>query len=42
MKEINIKIPASPEITGRASFVMLGEGFDEIEALVPVDVVANT
>lgn len=38
MKEINIKIPASPEITESASFVMLGDGFDEIEALAPVDV----
>ena len=38
MKEINIKITASPEITESASFVMLGDGFDEIEALAPVDV----
>ena len=38
MKEINIKIPASPEITESASFVMLGDGFDEIEVLAPVDV----
>lgn len=36
MKEINIKIPASPEITESASFVMLGDGFDEIGHLHPL------
>jgi len=38
MTEISIKIPASVKPEGRATFVMLGTGFDEIEALAPVDV----
>lgn len=38
MTEISIKIPASAKPTGKATMVMLGTGFDEIEALAPVDV----
>ena len=38
MKEINIKIPASPEITESASFVILGVVSDDTEVLAPVDV----
>lgn len=33
-----LSIPAHAAPTGKASFVMLGTGFDEIEALAPVDV----
>lgn len=38
MTEISIRIPASAKPSGKAAFVMLGTGFDEIEALAPVDV----
>ena len=38
MTEISISIPASAQPSGKAVFVMLGTGFDEIEALAPVDV----
>lgn len=38
MTEISIRIPASAKPSGKATFVMLGTGFDEIEALAPVDV----
>lgn len=38
MTEISIKITASSSPSGKAAFVMLGNGFDEIEALAPVDV----
>lgn len=38
MQEISIKIPASAAPSGLASCVMLGNGFDEIEAFAPVDV----
>lgn len=38
MTEISIKIPASVKPEGKATFVMLGTGFDEIEAIAPVDV----
>lgn len=38
MTENSISIPASAKPTGKATFVMLGTGFDEIEALAPVDV----
>lgn len=38
MTEISISIPASARPSGKAVFVMLGTGFDEIEALAPVDV----
>ena len=38
MTEISISIPASARPSGKAAFVMLGTGFDEIEALAPVDV----
>lgn len=32
MTEISISIPASAQPSGKAVFVMLGTGFDEIEA----------
>ena len=35
MTEISISIPASAQPSGKAVFVMLGTGFDEIEALAP-------
>ncbi len=38
MTETSIRIPASSRPSGKATFVMLGNGFDEIEALAPVDV----
>ena len=38
MTEISISIPASAQPSGKAVFVMLGTGFDEIEALAPIDV----
>ena len=38
MTEISISIPPSAQPSGKAVFVMLGTGFDEIEALAPVDV----
>lgn len=38
MTENSICIPASIKPTGKAIFVMLGTGFDEIEAIAPVDV----
>ena len=38
MTETSIKIPASVKPEGKATFVMLGTGFDEIEAIAPVDV----
>lgn len=38
MTEISINIPASEKPDGKATFVMLGTGFDEIEAIAPVDV----
>lgn len=38
MKEISVLIPEPPKVASKATFVMLGEGFDEIEALAPVDV----
>ena len=38
MTENSIKIPASVKPEGKATFVMLGTGFDEIEAIAPVDV----
>ncbi len=38
MTEISNRIPASAKPSGKAAFVMLGTGFDEIEALAPVDV----
>lgn len=38
MIETSIRIPASSRPSGKATFVMLGNGFDEIEALAPVDV----
>lgn len=38
MTKISISIPASAKTSGKANFVMLGTGFDEIEALAPVDV----
>ncbi len=38
MTEISIKIPAPTKPSGKAAMVMLGTGFDEIEALAPVDV----
>ena len=38
MTEISISIPASAQPSGKATFMMLGTGFDEIEALAPVDV----
>ncbi len=38
MTENIISIPVSAKPKGKASFVMLGTGFDEIEALAPVDV----
>lgn len=38
MTEISISIPPSVQPSGKAVFVMLGTGFDEIEALAPVDV----
>lgn len=38
MNEISIKVPAPAKPSGKATFVMLGTGFDEIEALGPVDV----
>lgn len=38
MTEISISIPASAQPSGKAAFMMLGTGFDEIEALAPVDV----
>ncbi len=38
MTEISIKIPAPTKPLGKAAMVMLGTGFDEIEALAPVDV----
>lgn len=38
MTEISITIPSSSRPSGKATFVMLGNGFDEIEALAPVDV----
>ena len=36
MTEISISIPPSAQPSGKAVFVMLGTGFDEIEALAPV------
>ena len=38
MTEISISIPPSAQPSGKAVFVMVGTGFDEIEALAPVDV----
>ena len=38
MTETSIRIPTSSRPSGKATFVMLGNGFDEIEALAPVDV----
>ena len=38
MTEISISIPVSAQPLGKAVFVMLGKGFDEIEALAPVDI----
>lgn len=38
MIEIKINIPKSAKPSGKAVYVMLGTGFDEIEALGPVDV----
>lgn len=38
MTEIKINIPKSSKPSGQAVYVMLGSGFDEIEALGPVDV----
>ena len=38
MTETSIKIPSSAKPEGKATFVMLGTGFDEIEAIAPVDV----
>ncbi|MEZ3550539.1 DJ-1 family glyoxalase III [Muribaculum intestinale] len=38
MTEISISVPASAKPSCKAVFVMLGTGFDEIEALAPVDV----
>ncbi len=38
MTEISISIPASVQPSVKAVFVMLGTGFDEIEALAPIDV----
>lgn len=38
MTEIKINIPKSAKPSGNAVYVMLGSGFDEIEALGPVDV----
>lgn len=38
MTEISINIPASEKPDGKATFVMLGTGFNEIEAIAPVDV----
>lgn len=38
MTENSISIPASAKPNGKATFVMLGTGFDEIEAIAPVDV----
>ena len=38
MTETSIKIPASVKPEVKATFVMLGTGFDEIEAIAPVDV----
>lgn len=38
MTETTINIPANSRPSGKASFVMLGTGFDEIEALATVDV----
>lgn len=38
MTEISVKIPAPAKPTVKAAMVMLGTGFDEIEALAPVDV----
>lgn len=38
MIEIKINIPKSAKPSGNAVYVMLGTGFDEIEALGPVDV----
>lgn len=38
MTENSISIPASAKPSGKATFVMLGTGFDEIEAIAPVDV----
>ncbi len=38
MTENSISIPASAKPDGKATFVMLGTGFDEIEAIAPVDV----
>ncbi len=38
MIENSISIPASAKPDGKATFVMLGTGFDEIEAIAPVDV----
>ncbi|MCM1109285.1 MAG: DJ-1/PfpI family protein [Clostridium sp.] len=38
MTETSIKIPASVKPDGKATFVMLRTGFDEIEVLAPIDV----
>lgn len=38
MTEHSISIPPSAQPSGKAVFVMVGTGFDEIEALAPVDV----
>lgn len=38
MTETTINIPTSPVLSGKASFIMLGTGFDEIEALATADV----
>lgn len=38
MTETSTKIPSSAKPEGKATFVMLGTGFDEIEAIAPVDV----
>ena len=41
MTEISISIPPSAQPSGKAVFVMLGTGFDEIEALAHVDVMRS-
>lgn len=38
MNEVSITVPASVRPTETATFVMLGTGFDEIEALATVDI----
>lgn len=38
MNKISIKIPASAKPEGMATFIILGTGFDEIEAIAPIDV----